>query len=573
MDLVGADPDDGGALVPDDDDGTPPIGVEPRPDRAQRRLLLAGTPSTRRSAGALIVAVGALTVFVAVYWLPTNAARYDVPARPWPAVTALLVGVSLANVVAYGRRGSWLPGLRTAVILAAAVIVLSGFVAAWAVDYTQAIAATGYPDAVGPVTLVGCALVALGAVLAVGSGERSRRITTQAWAIAGSVAVGTIVTTIVIAASAGDWTVSSHTLDEGRVAATPTAVDSARWRRTEDGGDAAAAGPGIVIAVGDLISGISAGDGTERWFYRRSGADIERVVASPDGTTVYAELAEFDPDGNGMLVFDAITGRLRFATNRRIDDDGANVADSGVIESGITSSGVLRLVQRPARSAAGGWTWQDGGCSTPAGEFDTSPTVAVTGDSVVAVQHCRSGWRLVALDAGTGGDEWRAELGVADDVRLDVDAGLGVVTTVADEGAPEFRDLVSGSVLAVSADGYDSGGLLVVTDARHVPTSVLDPTTGVRWALSPALDPVVDRAGTVLALDEQLITAPLPASPLSAVQPSTVERAEGRATTLDADLPAGDRLRLLAGPGAVFAVVQSGNGELSITALVDSRLP
>jgi hypothetical protein len=566
MDVVGADPDEVGARAIAAEDPTPPIGIEVPPSRAQRRLVLAGTPSTRRGAGALIVAAGALTVFVAAYWLPSNAARYDVPGRPWVRVTLLVLAVAVANVIVYGRRSAWLPGLRTTSVIAGVLIVLSGLVAAWAVDYTRAIAATGYPDAVGPVTLIGCGVLVVGALLAVGDGDRSRRITPQAWSIAGSVAVCVIIAAAVIAASAEDWTVSSHTLDDGRVGDVPVAVDAAAWRRTEPGGDAAAGGPGAIIAVDDLLSGVAAADGREVWFYRRSGADIQRLAASPDGATVYAELVEFDPDGNGVLVVDAATGQLRFATNRRIDDMGSNVSNAGVVESGITTDDTLRIVSRSGTVEGQSWRWEDASCVAVSSTGET-PMVVVTGDRVIAAQRCGPRWAVVALDAQRGEEAWRVDLPRRDDLRVHADGGLGVVTIAGGDEGPSFYDLESGRVLRVDERGYDSGGLLVVTDERNAPQSVLDPTSEVILPLSPALEPVVDRDGTVLALAEQLVTVGPVGSALAAVDVSTVARNTGAPATIDTDLPAGDLLRLMPGPGAVFAVVQSNNGEVTITAL------
>jgi len=73
------------------------VAVDRRLSRRQQSTLLGGMPSTRRAAGGLIVAVGASTVFIAVYWVPGHTAQYAVPGRPALLTVLLSFAVSVAN--------------------------------------------------------------------------------------------------------------------------------------------------------------------------------------------------------------------------------------------------------------------------------------------------------------------------------------------------------------------------------------------------------------------------------------------------------------------------------------------
>ena len=76
-----------------------------------------------------------------------------------------------------------------------------------------------------------------------------------------------------------------------------------------------AAGAGVIVGTGDRIVALDGSTGTERWHYRRAGARVDRISATPDGRTVVADIdAGGDERSSSVLfAFDANTGEVRWS--------------------------------------------------------------------------------------------------------------------------------------------------------------------------------------------------------------------------------------------------------------------
>ena len=70
-----------------------------------------------------------------------------------------------------------------------------------------------------------------------------------------------------------------------------------------------------------------------------------------------------------------------------------------------------------------------------------------------------------------------------------------------------------------------------------------------------------------LILDRQVLTVAPTSASLRSVKVGLVDLRSGEARTVDTGLDPGDDVRLVAGPGAVYVVVRSANGDVGVAAL------
>lgn len=176
------------------------------------------------------------------------------------------------------------------------------------------------------------------------------------------------------------------------------------------------AGTGVALAVSDGIRGLDTRTGRERWRYRRPGAELVDLRASPGGRWVRAA---FDPSGPSwsqlVVVVDGRTGEVAMEIH---DPDRAVYEAEDVTDHALVSWRLDGWVQ--AFDPAGGdrlWTWRapDGcGLEAPDRRFELTAGAGVVFVSMAcpaAGELAGSGpydgrLRLLALDDRTGAELW-----------------------------------------------------------------------------------------------------------------------------------------------------------------------
>jgi hypothetical protein len=435
-------------------------------------------------AGVGLVAAGTAASVLALL-LPTEPPRPDgLPVWVWVAVAGLLmVGIRVAMLA---WRSARLESPRTnpvwwrvarshamwwRILLGVGAVV----VGTWAVLACIADIRSGLPGPAIPWLAVGCVALLVAAVLLSVSPSPVRRGSVVRQALPAALAVVTVVASAVTVDVVG-WRIPVDATTTERVdrAGVPDLPRDVRWTwqsprtwLTEEFLDpveveVVAAGAGLVVASGDRMVALDGSTGAERWHYRRAGASIVDLTASPSGRTV---LADFAAGGAGfssseLFAFDADTGELRW--NREVD----GVATEHVLAEGTDDGG---LVAVDLISGEEVWTW------TPPSNCESSlPAAERSTVTVLVPLTCRdrAGHRLptvIGVEDRTGTEEWR----YTGPPETEEDALVGELTTTPDGHAAWYRALAStepvllepntGAVLYPSSDGTD----IVGSDGRY----------------------------------------------------------------------------------------------------------
>lgn len=314
--------------------------------------------------GAGLLAAGMAAVVVSLF-LPTEPARADgLPVWVWVAVVALLVaGAGVVVLPRWRLESSWADPVRWRVALGIGVVV----VGTWAVLACIADIRSGLPGSAVPWLAVGCVAVLVAAVLlSVSPLVRVRRGSVVRQALPAVLAVIIVVASAVAVDVVGRrLPVDASTAERPDRAGIPDLLRRVRWTSTwpisrlPDGTpdpvepvEVVAAGAGVVVASGDRVVALDGATGAERWHYRRAGARIYGLRASPDGGTVVAEFAAGGEELSRaeLFVFDADTGELRWTR-----PSGAFVVLDHVLVEHPPDEPVLVGVD--LRSGKEMWTW------------------------------------------------------------------------------------------------------------------------------------------------------------------------------------------------------------------------
>jgi len=115
-------------------------------------------------------------------------------------------------------------------------------------------------------------------------------------------------------------TVDAATAERVDPAAVPDPSAGVRWTSNWPRADGeriqvVAAGAGVVVATGDRVVAADGATGAQRWHYRRPGARVVRLAASPDARTAVATFTAGDERDltNSVFAFDANTGDVRWS--------------------------------------------------------------------------------------------------------------------------------------------------------------------------------------------------------------------------------------------------------------------
>lgn len=224
----------------------------------------------------------------------------------------------------------------------------------------------------------------------------------------------------------------------------PASVSGIGWTWEAPEGEyvreAAAAGAGLVVRIGDGVVAVDGETGEQLWHYRRPGATTRQLFAAMDGGTVLVTFQDVH-GGTGpvarFVALDARTGRVRAEDVRRIGAYG-EVRRMDLFDDGYVSyEGESGLVGLDPGSFAQTWRFQSPEeCAVPGLDGWAGAT-----DVVALVYECAepdgqgSELVLVGLDPADGSEVWRYETGTSRTREEAEDYGYGVEVRTGVDGA------------------------------------------------------------------------------------------------------------------------------------------
>lgn len=553
---------------------------------------------------ATLLVVGTVGALVGA-WLPAPEwAR--APDRVVPRVASVALVLAAVGVALLWLRSRHWPervgAARAAIVAGIAATVLM----IWALAHLVIDLREGYVDAAGPVVAGGAGIALTGLLLAI---PQLGRVSTHALEqpqAGGAGPLGRVAAAVlglllaaglaIAGSTAPAWPVRTSGPGATAVAEVPHQVSQIGWTRTfplyypESLDDTwAVAGPGLVLITdgldGPMVQALDGATGETVWTYRRVGARILRVQASPDGQTVYVSSTMEDSFMSDFRVqgIDARTGKLLGMTTGG-DEWYIHPTTAGLLKEHHDHS--LRSLSATDMSEQ--WSWAAGaGCSLDHGLY---PTVS----AIVLLVACGSTQQLIGLDPDTGTEIW---FRAAEDLRgLYADAAADLAITLrrhhADSPRLTFQvlDAATGDPLAeIRSDGrlqIDRGyGCCAGTESAPAP---VDARTG--QPLSPPIQEMSSKIADAIGMESwDLQKAVLPGTLVLAAPnaPGPGQRREvtvavypftqaAELVLLRTETPVPEELGLndvregappvvVAGPGAVFV--------LSPTFPVDDRSP
>ncbi len=490
--------------------------------------------------------------------------------------------------------------------MAALAAAVSG---GWAGQHLAADLAEGYVDAAGPVVALGIAAVAVGLLLSVpalrariGAPAPPRGVPAGIGgrAVAGAISLAVAAALMIVGSTAPRWPVRSTTAGSVSVAAVPQQVSEIGWTRSVplfyDSLDYSwvAAGPGLVLITdgpdGPMVQGLDGTTGDTVWTYRRVGARILRLDASPDGRTVYVDSTMEGSWSSDFRVqaIDARTGKLR----------GLTTGGDARYQQPTTAGLLEQYEDRELRSLSPmdmdeQWSWElEPGCSF---WDEPRPTLSAT----MVTTRCSGDYRLAGLDPDTGTEMWSRD---AEGLQiLYADASGDLLVALQPSADPDLRntfltlDAASGETRAEI--GSDHGltvdrGLGCCAGEEESPTSV-DARTGQRLGesvrgLPQGADDIAGswEYGVVAETLVEAAVVPEDGDRSARVEVAVTQFEPGVETVVfGAEIRSGDELGLdagvkqrvtdiRAGPGAVFILAatfpaeeSADRGELTVLGL------
>jgi len=327
---------------------------------------------------------------------------------------------------------TWLV-LGVAVVLVAAWVVLAGKRVAGVVAAVAGVLGAGLllaGDLASGVSGGGASALLLGAVLVLVAGAVRRRPSGARWAAVAGVVVlvvagaGVLVVPRVARSVVVD-AAGARPLPAGDVADRPT---GAPWRWTADGPvvAAVAAGPGVVVGTRTGAVALVARGGEQGWRYRRAGAEVTALRATPDGSLVVAVFGgsgPFERDETLWVVLDPVTGAVvrqwagpaADATYPRPTGTAAVTWERTDLPLGQVEYTAAAVELRTGRRL---WTWRaPDGCRSP------HPVIEAAADTVLVPLTCGQEHGLAGLDDRDGHERWRSLTRTGQPERLVADVG------------------------------------------------------------------------------------------------------------------------------------------------------
>lgn len=540
-----------------------------------------------------LIAVGTVSALIGAWLSAPEWARE--PDRVVPRASSVVLILAATSTVALWLRSRHRQerygAARTATVagLAATVLIV------WASAHLVTDLAEGYVDAAGPVVAGGAGAVLIGLVLTIPQlglvsvrvfeRRQSAGATLRGRTLAAGLALLLVAGLTFAGSTAASWPVRTSSAAPVTVAAVPQQVSQIGWTRSLPLYYAESlrytwvvAGPGVVLITdgpdGPMVQALDGATGDTVWTYRRKGARILRLLASPDGRTIYVDSTM---EGSWMSDFrvqaiDARTGEL-LGLGTGGDERLVRATTAGLLRQYHDDS--LRSLSPDDMSEQWSWTAEPG-CT-----FKTEPYPTVV--AIVLVVECRDLEEMVGLAPDTGSEIWsRPGDGLS---LLYADASVDLVVTRRDhhEDAPHqaFRVLDAATGATLSEIRSDHGlrvdrGLGCCAGVQDEPVP-LDARTGLplspsirevlreaeresgaeSWDLSTAVLPgTLVVAGPATPGPDERRQVPIVVYPFGPAAEPVVLRAETpRAEELGlADVREGSHPVVAAGPGAVFVL-------------------
>jgi outer membrane protein assembly factor BamB len=449
----------------------------------------------------------------------------------------------------------------------------------------------GVPTLPLPHVAGGATLVAFGALLIAVTGQRARRAPSESAATAAGTRPQPRLAAIALSATAallaaGSVAVAAHAVERAPVSATTTAASDAspfsgrpeevlwNWRppgeRRLISDQIHGTTTGVAVGLPDRVVALDGATGEEAWSYRRSGASLHALSASLSGRSLAAvfDSGNHDDSHRRLVTFDAATGRV--GTDRVVDRmERPLLTDDAVIYREDRS-----LIAMSLDDGHRMWTWdlpEDCEFVGSSGEMHATATVVVAGGL------CGDNWRsgavatVIAIDAGTGHEEWRfvggddhntATLETTEDGAYALfswgwesrPVGNVLIDVATGEAVPDVANVAAMPSLMVDQGLYAAGMLTVDGDASTYTLTGFDGTTRAVVESSCAEGQGWDATATVDALVE--ICRPAGAAPVTiAVTPW--DRPGDAYQFTDPDVVVDASTSLRTAPNAVLVVEQS----------------
>lgn len=349
-----------------------------------------------------------------------------------PPVALLLPvfwGVPVLRTSERGRRRQWI----------ALVIMVGGFALAAGLCGLMGLLDQldhGFPGRTTLLALIGGAAVVAGSVLSVRAIPPRRRLPDNP--LATVLAVGVVAAVAApLVLTAETWPEASTTAAAVRPASPPNTLTRIAWTKPFHGAvdQVLPAGAGVVVLAGNRVQALDGTTGALRWQYRRSGANIAGIAASPDGATVAVGINARD-SWVSTLLLDAITGRIRARVAAVPRDDWAaarpELSNGALI---VRHHGFTAYSPRDGRRL---WHYTAPlGCTFDDQQLDS----LVTPDGIASAVFCEVPnteeliARYVFLDGPSGRVRWQREVaGAADGYH----GHFGLTPSVAPDGRVLF---------------------------------------------------------------------------------------------------------------------------------------
>jgi hypothetical protein len=325
----------------------------------------------------------------------------------WVAVLAVLVagvGVVVPRWSPWTNPAWWRVGLGVGAVV----------VGIWAVLACIADIRSGLPGSAIPWLAVGCvALLVAAVLLGVSSPVRRGSVVRQA--------LPAVLTLVMVVASAVavdvvGWRlpVDATTAEPVDRAGIPDLLRRVRWTSTWPDpdvfmltGDAhvLVAGTDVIVVSGDRIVALDGSTGAERWHYRRAGARIYGVTASPYGDAVVAYMVAGGGEDSRaeLFAFDAGTGEPQWTRPSTSELPEIMATDHVLVESTLDERVFVGVDLGSGEEV---WTWTLPPTCERDGAAERSPSMVLV--SVI----CRDpaghrSYGVIGVNDRFGFEEWR----------------------------------------------------------------------------------------------------------------------------------------------------------------------